>query len=530
MDYQRAFRMPRSAAVGFNGAACASTPSASLIGYHVLKDGGNAIDAIVAMSAGLVVTEPTANGLGSDLFAIICKDGRLYGLNASGRSPSSISAELMRQKGHKRMPFSGWDPVTVPGMVRGWADLIHRFGSVSLSQALEPAAGLAEKGFAVSPVVAHFWSHAAIKLASFDGFRQGFMRDGRAPGAGELFRYPEMAETIREIGISGGTSFYEGRLADAMANASYKAGGYLSGRDLAAHRSEWVEPISAGYRGYDVYELPPNGQGIVALIALKMMERFKLKEMPYDAPGRVNIIADALRLAFADAYERVCDPDFSDIPVERMLEDDYAAQRAALITAGKALDSAKTGLPYDGGTVYLCAADSQGTMVSLIQSNYTGFGGGIVLPEQGISLQNRGAGFSLDEGHPNELKPMKRPFHTIIPGFIMKEGAPVGPFGVMGGDMQPQGHVQLVSDLVDLGLNPQAAIDMPRFRVAEGKELHLEKGLDHILMQMASMGYDASVDKADVLFGGGQMIVRDEDSGAYVAGTESRKDGLALAF
>lgn len=530
MGSARAFSSGRSAAVGHKGAVCASTPAASLAGYRILQEGGNAADAIIAMAAALVVTEPTSNGLGSDLFAIICKDGKLHGINASGRAPAAISAESLRQMGHKSMPLVGWEPVTVPGMVRGWADISGRFGRLGLKEALEPAVSLAEEGYAVSPVVSYFWGFAAARLGGFEGFRRAFMPEGRAPRAGELFRHPGMAEALREIGESCGESLYKGRLADAIAEASVAGGGYLTKEDLAAQMSEWVEPIGTSYRGFDVYEMPPNGQGIVVLMALNMLEGYELAGLSYDDPVRVNLIAETLRLAFADAHERVCDPGFREVPVSKMLDKAYAAERAALITKGRTIEAASAGLPWRGGTVYLCAADSEGMMVSLIQSNYMGFGSGIVIPEHGISLQNRGACFSLVQGHPNELEAGKRPFHTIIPGFLMKDGAPLGPFGVMGGDMQPQGHVQLISSIVDMGLNPQSGIDMPRFRVSEGKKLHLEKGLGHIEGQMAEMGYEVAVEKTDAMFGGGQMIMRDAVSGAYIAGTEPRKDGIAIAF
>ncbi len=530
MEYGRAFTSGRSAAVGHNGAVCASTPQASLAGYRMLQEGGNAADAAIAMAAALVVTEPTSNGLGSDLFAIICKEGKLHGINASGRAPAAITAEVVRRKGNTTMPLLGWDPVTVPGMVRGWADISGRFGRLGLKKAMEPAIKLAEEGYAVSPVVAYFWGFAAARLGGYEGFRRAFMPQGRAPRAGELFRHPELAESLREIGGSNGDSFYKGRLADAIADTAIRDGGYLTKEDLSSHASEWVDPIGVNYRGYDVFEIPPNGQGIVALMALNMLEGHDLSGLAFDDPVRVNLIAEALRLAFADAHERVCDQSFRDVPVRRMLDKAYAAERATLISRGRAMEEASTGLPWKGGTVYLCAADSEGMMVSLIQSNYMGFGSGIVIPEHGISLQNRGAGFSLVQGHPNELEPRKRPFHTIIPGFLMKDGAPIGPFGVMGGDMQPQGHVQLISSVVDMGLGPQSGIDMPRFRVSEGRKLHLERGLGHIEGQMAAMGYDVSVEKADAMFGGGQMIMRDAESGAYAAGTESRKDGIALAF
>jgi len=530
MDYKQEFSSRRSAVMGKHGAVATSTAPAALAGYDILRSGGNAADAILAMAAVLVVTEPTSNGLGSDLFAIIWDGKKLHGLNASGRAPKALNAGILRAKGRKSVPLLGWEPITVPGVVRGWADINAKFGSMRLTDVMEPAAKMAEEGYPVSPVTAYFWGFAPPRLGSYDGFRRTFMRDGRAPGAGEVFKSPEIARSLRQIGESKGECFYKGHLADAIVEASNRDGGYFCKDDFTGHVNEWVDPISVNYRGYDVYEIPPNGQGIVALMALNLMERYDMGSLPADDPRRVNLIAEALRLSFADAHSRVCDMSVCDVPVARMLDKEYAKERARLIKPGKAIELAETGLPYKGGTVYLCAADNDGMMVSLIQSNYMGFGSGIVVPEHGISLQNRGACFSLEEGHPNELMPGKRPFHTIIPGFLMKDSSPVGPFGVMGGDMQPQGHAQLISAIVDLGMNPQAGIDMPRFRVSEGKRLHLEKGFASALDEMVAMGYDAVAESSNAMFGGGQMIMRDHVNGVYIAGTESRKDGLAIAY
>ena len=530
MRFGAGFMTRRSAAFGASGAVATSTPTAALAGYDVLRRGGNAADAALAMAACLVVTEPTSNGLGSDLFAIVWDGARLHGLNASGKAPSRLDAKLLRDKGLGSVPLTGWEPVTVPGMVDGWAQISKRFGSLGFVDALSPAVEMAENGYPVSQVTAGFWANAASRFGSFEGFAKAFMPGGRAPSAGEIFRNGRMAESLRAIGESGGRCFYEGHIADAIARESEKEGGYIRKDDLAAHESEWVDPISVGYKGYDVYEMPPNGQGIVALMALKALEGMGLEKYGYDEPVRINLMADALRLAFADASRHVGDPSFYGAPVGEMLSDGYARARAGLISPGTALRGVGSGLPVEGGTVYLSAADKDGMMVSLIQSNYMGFGSGIVVAEHGISMQNRGAGFSLEKGHPNELRPGKRPYHTIIPGFLMKEGRPIGPFGVMGGDMQPQGHVQLVSAVADLGLDPQSGIDMPRFRASGGLRLHLEKGLAHTKDALAKMGYDVAVEESSAMFGGGQMIMRDYDKGVYVAGTESRKDGLALAF
>lgn len=530
MRFGMDFDSRRSAALGTRGAVATSTPAAAQAGYDVLKKGGNAVDAAVAMAACLVVTEPTSNGLGSDLFAMVWDGSKLHGLNASGRAPSLLTADMLRAKGLDAVPMQGWEPVTVPGMVDGWARLSERFGSLPLEEVLEPAAELAEEGFPVSQVVSYYWGFAEKRMGGLKGFAEAFLPGGRAPKPGEIYKNEAMARSLRSIGRTKGRSFYEGELADAIVEASDSAGGYFTKGDLAGHKGEWVEPISVSYGGYDVFEMPPNGQGIAALMALNIIEGLEMGRLDWDDPYRINAIADALRLSFADAHELVADPDFFDVPVGRMLDKGYAATRRGLMVPGRAMEDAKTGLPVDGGTVYLCAADKGGMMVSLIQSNYFGFGSGIVLPEHGISLQNRGAGFSMKKGHPNELMPGKRPFHTIIPGFLMKAGLPVGPFGVMGGDMQAQGHVQLVSSVVDLSMDPQSGIDMPRFRVSGGKRLHLEKGLSGKAEALAAMGYEVSVEGASSMFGGGQMIMKDYEKGIYVAGTESRKDGLALAF
>lgn len=530
MRFGMDFDSRRSAALGTQAAVATSTPAAAQAGYDILKRGGNAVDAAIAMAACLVITEPTSNGLGSDLFAIVWDGKKLHGLNASGRAPSRLTADMLRGKGLDAMPMGGWEPVTVPGMVDGWAQLSGKFGSLPLEEVLEPAAVMAEKGFPVSQVVSYYWGFAEKRMGGLKDFAEVFLPGGKAPKPGEIFRNEAMARSLRSIGKTNGKCFYEGELAEAIVEASDKTGGYFTKGDLLDHKGEWVEPISVNYRGYEVCEIPPNGQGIAALMALNVIEGLGMGELSWDDPARINAIADAMRMSFSDVHELVADPDFFDVPVVRMLDKDYAAKRRGLMLPGRAMEDVRSGLPMDGGTVYLCAADKDGMMVSLIQSNYFGFGSGIVLPKHGISLQNRGAGFSLKKGHPNELMPGKRPFHTIIPGFLMREGLPVGPFGVMGGDMQAQGHVQLVSSVVDLSLDPQSGIDMPRFRVSGGKRLHLEKGLSGMAEALTAMGYEVSVEGSSAMFGGGQMIIRDHEKGIYVAGTESRKDGLAIAF
>lgn len=530
MRFDSGFLSRRSAAFGDKGAVATSTPQASLAGYDVLRKGGNAVDAAIAMAACLVVSEPTSNGLGSDLFAIVWDKGKLHGLNSSGRAPALSSADTLRSSGFTSIPLSGWMPVTVPGMVDGWVRLWERFGRTDLGELLEPAARLAEEGCRVPQIAAGYWALSALKLGGYEGFAKCFLKDGKAPGPGEIFSNANLARSLRLIAMTKGKAFYEGEIADAMDAASKREGGLLRFADLAGHRCEWQDPISVKYKGIDVYEMPPNGQGIAALMALGMAERHELDGLGHDDPLRVNIIAESLRLAFTDIYEVVADPCFSDVPVSNMIDRKYLNERARQIRSGAAASDISSGLPQEGGTVYLCAADADGMMVSLIQSNYTGFGSGIVIPEYCVSLQNRGAGFSLKKGHPNELMPGKRPLHTIIPGFLMKNGEPLGPFGLMGGDMQAQGHVQLVNALCDMGLEPQSAIDMPRFRVSKGKRLHLEMGLAHLKDRLSEFGYEVFVEASAAMFGGGQMIILDKELGAYVAGTESRKDGLALAF
>ena len=521
--------------MGRDGAVATSHPLAAQIGIHILAEGGNAIDAAVAVAAALTVLEPTSNGLGSDAFAIIWEGNNLHGLNASGRSPKELTIDEFRAhsflcNGKRQVPSDGWLPVTTPGAVSAWTALTERFGSMPLSRLVEPAAKYAEEGHPVPPMIAHYWSFAEKRFAQREDFRSTFLPKDRAVRAGEIFSCPEQATTLRLIGESNGEAFYRGELADAIVKYATKTGGYLTKADLAEHQPEWVEPISTNYRGYDIWEIPPNGQGIVALIALNILEGFELDRYSQLSSTRLHLVIEALKLAFADAHRYVADPQLMDVPTGGLLSKTYAQKRRKLIDPNQAMPGPEPGDPL-GDTVYLCTADKDGRMVSFIQSNYMGFGSGVVVPGTGIALQNRGCGFSLEENHPNSYAPDKRPYHTIIPSFITKNGVPLAAYGVMGGDMQPQGHLQVVSNIVDYQMNPQAAIDAPRVRVLDEGDVAIEPTINpETVRELAKLGHKIRLDAELAGFGGGQMIWRDPETGVYVAGSEPRKDGQALAF
>jgi gamma-glutamyltranspeptidase/glutathione hydrolase len=523
----------RALVLGHRGIVATSQPLAALAGLDVLKAGGNAVDAIVATATTLAVVEPTSNGIGSDAFALVWDGSRLHGLNGSGRAPASLTLDAVRDRGHAAMPARGWLPVTVPGAPRAWADLHQRFGRLSFERVLAPAIETAESGFAVSPTVAHSWQLSERVFSALAGPEYGpwfdaFARDGDAPKAGTIWSSPDQAATLRRIAASNADDFYRGGLAERIAEFSAKTGGYLTIEDLGAHASTWVEPIGVSYRGYDVWEIPPNGQGIAALVALNLLEGFDLARLGHDSVEAYHLQIEAMKLAFADAHHYVADPEHASVPTAELLAKRYADERRALI--GHRSEARRPGDPSRGGTVYLCAADGDGMMVSYIQSNYQGFGSGIVIPGTGIAIQNRGAGFRLDPAHRNVLAPRKRPYHTIIPAFLTREGHAVGPFGVMGGHMQPQGHVQVVLNTVDWGLNPQAALDAPRWMVTDGLGVLLEHGVpSHIVKGLIERGHAVTIEPDSGMFGKGQAIWR-LDSGAMVAGTEPRCDGLAVCW
>src|SRR5215211_5586811 len=523
-------KVARSVVRAQNGMVASSQPLASLTGLEGLKRGGNAVDAAIAMAAVLNVTEPMMTGLGGDMFALVywSRTKELKGLNASGRAPRALSLEHFAKKNVKEMPQFGMESVTVPGAFDGWVALNEKYGTMKLADLLAPAIAYAENGFPVMEKAAEDWEAEVGKLKQNPAAAANYLVNGRAPRAGEIFRQPNLARTLRTLATGGRDAFYHGEIAHAIADYCQKNGGFITLEDLAATKYEWVEPISTNYRGYDVYEIPPNGQGITALIALNILEGFDLARHPRDSAKSSHLQLEAMKLAFADAARYVADPQHAHVPVAGLLDKRYAAERRALI--GDQALFPEPGTPPHGGTVYLCAADADGMMVSMIQSNYNGFGSGIVVPGTGIALQNRGRGFSLEPGHPNAIAPGKRPYHTIIPAFLTRGGQPIGPFGVMGGFMQPQGHVQMVVNQVDYGMNPQAALDAPRWRWVQGREVEIEAGVpDHVFHGLAARGHSVAVNPRPALFGRGQIIAR-LPNGAYVAGTEPRADGCAAAY
>ncbi len=508
-----------------------SSPLASAAGLAVLRAGGNAIDAAVAAAAALTVVEPTANGLGSDAFAIVWseQEQRLFGLNSSGPAPLLASAERIRADGRDengRMPRHGWTPVTVPGAVKAWAELAKRFGRLPLREDLAPAESYAREGYPCAPNLARVWRQAAEQYrrrltgAEFEAWFRTFLFDGRAPEAGDLIRLPDHAATLRAIGESGGESFYRGEIARKIDAESRRYGGYLRYEDLAAYEARWVEPLRLNYRGYEVCEIPPNGQGIVALMALNILKEFEFSEK--DTVETCHRQLEAIKLAFADALHCVTDPADMSIDWQRLLDPAYGALRAREI--GERAEVRSHAVPPKSGTVYLCCADGEGNMVSYIQSNYMGFGSGVVVDGTGIALQNRGADFSLDPADANFIRPGKRSYHTIIPGFLMKDGRPLGPFGVMGGYMQPQGHVQLLMNFIDFHMDPQQALDAPRWQWLRDGRVTVESRFDPRLAEgLRQRGHEIAFDPDTPSFGRGQMIVR-LPNGVLVGGTESRTD------
>ncbi|MCA9838289.1 MAG: gamma-glutamyltransferase family protein [Trueperaceae bacterium] len=505
-----------------------SQPLAAQAGLRMLLKGGNAVDAALAAAITLTVVEPTSNGIGSDAFAILWDGKQLRGLNASGRSPAALTPE--RFKGKKSVPLRGWDAVTVPGCVSAWVELSQKFGKLDFETLFEPAIGYARDGYLVSPITARAWSFAPQTFAEFDAFKAGFLPGGHAPKAGEVFKFPDQAKTLELIASSKGEAYYRGSLAEAIAADAKKHGGLMTEEDLANHKADWVGTISKAYGDIELHEIPPNGQGLAALLMLGILKHHDIEQYELDSANSLHVQLEAMKLALADIYRYVSDPATMDISVDELLSDDYLAERAKLIDMTKAQDP-KHGVPERGGTVYLTAADENGMMVSFIQSNYYGFGSGIVVPGTGISMQNRGAGFVLDEGHPNEVGPAKRPFHTIIPAFVTQKGQPLMSYGVMGGPMQAQGHAQMVIRMFNYDQNPQTASDAPRWRIMEGFEVAIESGFkDEVLNDLTSRGH--VLHKAelgtDFSFGGAQLIYKAE--GGYIAGSDHRKDGHAVGY
>lgn len=514
-----------------------SSPQASAAGLEVLRRGGNAMDAAVAAAATLTVAKPTSNGLGSDAFALIWseKDQKLFGLNSSGRASALATIEAIQASGQAtdgKMPRDGWLPVTVPGAPKAWAEVVKRFGRLSLSEDLAPAVNYARNGFPCLANLAAMWESGIryyrkhgddpVYKALFDTFAPG----DKTPDAGDLVFLPDHADTLEEIGATNAESYYTGELAKKIDAESRRFGGLLRYEDLAAHKADWVEPISVNYRGYDVCEIPPNGQGIVALMTLNILKEFELSGR--DSLQTVHRQLEAMKMAFADAFRYVTDPAHMDIDYHDLLQPSYGAMRAAEMTDRAQVWTHR--LPPKSGTVYLCAADGEGNMVSFIQSNYNGFGSGIVVSGTGIALQNRGADFSLDPAAANCLRPGKRSYHTIIPGFLMQGGKPVGPFGVMGAYMQPQGHVQVVCNAVDFHLDPQQCLDAPRWQWLRDGRVILEPGFgEEFADKLRAIGHDASLEPNYNLFGRGQIIVR-LANGVLCGGTEPRCDSNIACY
>ncbi|SKC82293.1 gamma-glutamyltransferase [Maledivibacter halophilus] len=526
------YNSQRSVVYAKNGMVATSQPLAAQAGLDILKKGGNAIDAAIATAAALTVVEPTSNGIGGDAFALVWTKGKLHGLNSSGPSPKSISIEALKNKGYKEIPKFGLIPVTVPGAPAAWAELSKKFGRLSFTEVLKPAIEYAEDGYPISPYVQKLWNKGyklysrELKGEEFKHWFETFTRDGRSPMAGEVCHLPDHGRTLSLIAQTNGQAFYHGEIAEKIDMFFKKHGGFLRKIDLESFKPEWIDPIKINYRGYDVWEIPPNGQGVVALMALNILKGFNFTQK--DDVETYHKQIEAMKLAFADGQKYITDYKRMRVKLEDLLSDSYGNERRKLI--GKEALTPEAGKPNGSGTVYLATADNEGNMVSFIQSNYMGFGSGIVVPGTGISLQNRGHNFSFDPLHHNCLEPCKRTYHTIIPGFLTKGNKPIGPFGVMGGFMQPQGHVQVIMNMIDFNLNPQSALDAPRWQWIEDKTVHLEHRLsNNISYGLLNKGHDIKIQADSINFGRGQIICVDEH-GVLCGGTEPRTDGTIAAW
>ena len=534
----------RSEVMATHGMAATSHPLATQVALDILKAGGSAVDAAIAANAMLGLVEPTGCGIGGDLFAIVwdAESKRLRGLNASGRSPQGLDLQWFLDNGYESIPKLGPLPVSVPGAVDGWFELHERFGRLPMQKVLAPAIRYAWEGVPVPEVIAYYWDKNAQQRQKYPGFAEVFMPGGRVPAKGEVFRNPALANTYARIAEEGRDVFYRGEMAHTMADYLQANGGFLAYEDFAAHRSEWVDPVSTNYRGYDVWQLPPNTQGIAALQMLNILEAWDIAAMGFDSADYLHLLVEAKKLAFEDRARFYADPAFSDVPTEALVSKGYAERRRALIDADKAAQAFPHGDPAvlgQGDTIYLTVADAEGNMVSLIQSNYRGMGSGMTPPGLGFGLQNRGEMFTLEPGHPNVYAPAKRPFHTIIPAFVTRDGKPWLSFGVMGGGMQPQGHVQVLVNLIDFGMNLQAAGDAPRVRhdgsseptgerMTDGGVVRLEKGFPAAAIEeLRRRGHQVEVAN-DGGYGGYQAIRKDGE--VWVGASESRKDGHAAGY
>ena len=530
----------RSEVIGQNGMVATSHPLATQIGLDILKQGGTAIDAAIAANIALGLMEPTGNGIGGDLFAIVwdANEKKLHGLNASGPAPKNISIDYFVKNGLNKIPSYGPLPVTVPGAVDGWVKLHEKFGKMDLQSLFEPTIEYAENGFPVTETIAYYLDRSKKRFENYPNFRDVWLKNGKMPAKGEIFKNPQLAKTLKIIADQGRAGFYEGHVATTMADFIQSQGGFLSYEDLSSFHSEWTPPVSSNYRGYDVWELPPNGQGIAALQILNILENYNIKKMGLFSAEYIHLFTEAKKLAFADRAKYYADPDFSKIPVQELISKSYAKDRAKLINLSKAAKTDQPGVLESGDTIYLTAADQYGNMISLIQSNYRGMGSGMMPPGLGFMLQDRGELFSLDKNHRNALEGGKRPFHTIIPAFVTKDGKPFMSFGVMGGATQPQAHAQIIINMIDFGLNLQEAGDAPRIVhsgssqptdevMTDGGSLSIESGFGKkIEKQLTKKGHTIKYEKG--IFGGYQAIMLKD--GVYYGASETRKDGQAAGY
>jgi gamma-glutamyltranspeptidase/glutathione hydrolase len=523
----------RSIARAEHGMAASSQPLASQVGLDILRRGGNAVDAAIAMAAMLNVTEPMMTGIGGDAFMLIywSKTKELKGLNASGRAPRKLNLDYFKKKGIKTMPIEGMEPITVPGAFDGWVTLLEKYGTMKLADLLAPAIEYAENGFPVMEKTADDWAGEVAKLKKTQAAASNYLVDGRAPRAGEIFRQKNLARSFRTLARGGRDAFYKGEIARQIVDYCQQNGGFLSMEDFAQHRSEWVEPISTNYRGYTVYECPPNGQGITALLTLNILEGFDLAAMSKQPDLYYHTMIEATKLAFADRNKYIADPAFAKVPVTQLLSKEYAASRRALIDPNKVIQEPAPGqIVNDSDTTYFTVVDKDRNAVSFINSLYELFGSGIVAGDTGIILHDRGAGFSLDPAHANRIEPGKRPFHTIIPAMIFKDGRFLVSFGVMGGGIQPQGHAQVVSNLVDLRMNLQQAIEAPRFRYLSGARVLMEDAMtESVIKRLIERGHQRAAERGFTM-GGGQAIMIDLASNTLMGASDPRKDGAALGY
>jgi len=532
------FNSRRSPVYGTHGMVASSQPLASMAGVSVLQRGGNAADAAVAVAAALNMTEPTSTGIGGDCFCLFFDADKkmVKALNASGRAPAGLSIEYLAEQGITALPRVSVHTVTVPGAAAGWVDTVETFGTMTMREVLAPAIKLGEEGFPVSPITARAWNRGIPRLKNGPHYEE-LLIDGEAPRAGGLMKNRNLARTFGEVAEHGKAGIYEGRIAEEIVKVLGDMGGTMTLDDLKSHRNTFPEPIATNYKGLDVYEVPPNGQGITALIALNILEEYDFDGVPHGSVKHLHTLIEAMRLAFADTRWYVADPDVVHVPVKELISKRYAATRRRLLDPNRASVDAVKGSPVAGSdTVYFCVVDGQGNACSFINSNYNGFGTGIIPRGCGFTLQNRGYGFSLEPEHPNRLEPGKRPYHTIIPGMATKDGELYAPFGVMGGYMQPQGHVQVIVNMVEYGMNPQEALDAPRFFIQDGTsggKVLLEDEISvEVMSQLAAMGHEVVPASGwrRVVFGKGQIIRRDPETGVLTAGSDPRADGCAVGW